>query len=138
MVPNRATHHICLDFWDGVVLFTIYCFLKMYKQYVFNNKTPHYFCLCEFCEHASLLAKRKENICRQNLNLWLKHNYCNDTDRDCMMSHRHKCNSHSLAEIDCKAKNNASSDTSVKESKSEPNFTIKFYHWHKSKSGHLA
>ena len=36
----------------------------MHKHYVFSNKIPHYSCLCEIHENASLLAKGLENACK--------------------------------------------------------------------------
>lgn len=51
------------DFEMNLSISLFYLFLKMNKQYIFNNEVPHYFCLCESYENVSLLAEGLENAC---------------------------------------------------------------------------
>ena len=119
-----------------------YRFLKIHKQYVFNNKIPHHSYLCEICENASLLVKGLENACKRkeiqtDPQSMVEIHSCNDADIDCMISNCHACHFYGLAKKEFSPENKASSDTSLSEIESVPDVTIKFYHLHKNVIGYL-
>ena len=93
------------SFEINLALSLFYCFLKMHKQYVLDDKILHYFCLFEIYESRSLLEKELENACKRKQiptdpRSVVKIYSCNDAGTDCIISNCHTCHSYDLAKMD--------------------------------------
>ena len=108
----------------------------------YNSKIPHNSSLCGICENASFLVKGLDNGSKRvqipTDPRGIAERYsCHDEAKDCTLGNCNACQSHGLSETDFITESSVSSN-SDSDSDTGSDVTIKFYHWHKSESGHFS
>ena len=82
-----------------------YRFVKGHKEYVYNNKIPHYTCLCELCENAILISKGIEKAIKvkqvPTTPRYIVEVYsCDDRNKECAMGECNEGKVHDLVKSD--------------------------------------
>ena len=134
--------------FDKALSFTLfYKFIKVRKQYIFNNKIPHNTCLCEVCENTTLLGKGLNQACNvkkipSDLHAIVEEYSCCSDSKDCMMSSCNDCKSHGLTaeyfEEEQQQKQSAEESDSASDSTNETFDSVKFLQWKRGADGYLT
>ena len=122
-----------------------YRFIKQHKQFVYNNKIPHYSCLCEVCENTILFSKGLDKCVnlkkiptdpRSIVEVYS----CDDRKKECAYGECSICEHHGLFEKDFidEDSSEVSSDESSCDDHDAKQIRVKFYQWRRNDDDYLA
>ena len=89
------------EFGCNITFHQLYQFLRKHKEYGYNRNIPHFTCLCEICEDATLLAKGIARACKTKKiatdpRTIVDNNSCDTNSTMCMQGQCNKCSSTDL------------------------------------------